>query len=75
MWVAYFGSFPPEAWGVPSQPLGMNYFDAEPVPGLYVVSAKFVSRYPISWLWTIPPTAIVGHALYVYDIPSSPKAP
>jgi hypothetical protein len=38
------------------------------------MSAKFVSRLPadpgvpIVWLRTVPPTEIVGHALYIYDI-------
>jgi hypothetical protein len=75
MWIAYFGSFPPEALGVPSQKLGLYYLDAKPGPGLYVFSAKYVSRYPLSWLRTISPTAIVGHALYVYDIPFEAIAP
>jgi hypothetical protein len=38
-----------------------------PAPGLYAVSAHYVARVPAEWLkW--PPAAIVGHALYVFDI-------
>jgi hypothetical protein len=77
MWVAWFGSFPPEAWGLPSQALSVNYIETNPVPapGLYVVSAQYVSRYTLSWLRTMAPTAIVGHALYVYDIPFEAVTP
>jgi Dolichyl-phosphate-mannose-protein mannosyltransferase len=77
MWLAWFGSFPPEAMGVPSQALSVYYIETTPVPapGLYVVSAQYVARYPMSWLRTIGPTAIVGHALYVYDIPFEAVTP
>jgi hypothetical protein len=45
----------------------------EPEPGLYVVSAHFVARAAAlnraaDWLQITKPTAIVGHAMYVYDI-------
>jgi len=77
MWLAWFGSFPPEAWGIPSQTLSLYYIESNPVPapGLYVVSAKYVSRYTLSWLRTTAPTAIVGHALYIYDIPFEAVTP
>ena len=77
MWLAYFGSFPPEAFGIPSQNLSVYYIETNPVPapGLYVVSAQYVARYPMSWLRTMAPTAIVGHALYVYDIPFEAVTP
>jgi hypothetical protein len=71
--LAYFGSFPPEPYGIVPDPIQNTDLVGGPVPGLYVISAKFVSRLPVSrspvpWLRTMPPTAIVGHALYVYDI-------
>jgi len=47
-----------------------------PEPGLYVISAHYVSRakaegVPSNWIQFTKPTAIVGHALYVYDIGST----
>jgi hypothetical protein len=65
--LTYFGNFPPELYGIVPD---ARQFDAAamPAPGLYVVSVKFVWRLPMAWLRTIRPVAIVGHALYVYDI-------
>jgi len=62
--LAYFGNFPPEFYGIVPE----TVYPGDPVPGLYVISAKWVSRAESSWPRTLPPTAIVGHALYVYDI-------
>jgi hypothetical protein len=55
-----------------------------PAPGLYVFSAHLVARVPVlaeklgseagQWLRRTPPTAIVGHSLYVYDIAQGPAA-
>jgi hypothetical protein len=61
--LAYFGSFPPAGYGLNAQPADLT---KAPAPGLYVVSAHFVARTPAEWLRH--PTAIVGHALYVYEI-------
>ena len=65
--LAYFGSFPPEKYGLLN-----TGFDprGEPAPGLYAVSAHFVARAAAegSWIGRTPPSAIVGHALYVYEI-------
>jgi len=72
MRLAYFGSFTPEPYGIVPEAVGDANFVRDPVPGLYVISAKFVSRAPASWIRTIPPIAIVGHALYVYDIQKKP---
>ncbi len=67
--LAYFGSFPPEAYGIVSQG---GVFDRIPAPGLYVISAKYIYRAsPVldpGWLIHATPRDIVGHALYVYDI-------
>ena len=77
--LGYHGSFPPEGYGVSNQKIGMPDLVGNPAPGLYVFSAHMVARIPTlaeklgsnagQWLRRIPPTAIVGHSLYVYDIP------
>jgi len=80
--LGYHGSFPPEGYGVTEQPIGMPDLAANRAPGLYVFSAHLVARVPAlaeklgsdagQWLRRTPPTAIVGHSLYVYDIPQGP---
>jgi hypothetical protein len=77
--LGYHGSFPPEGYGVAQEKIGMPDLVGDPEPGLYVFSAHLVARIPVlakklgsdagQWLRRIPPTAIVGHSLYVYDIP------
>jgi Dolichyl-phosphate-mannose-protein mannosyltransferase len=67
--MAYFGSFPPEGYGIAYHAVVGGEFE-DPAPGLYVISAKYVSRPLAVWVRTIPPAAIVGHALYIYDIGS-----
>jgi hypothetical protein len=72
--LATFTSFPPEAYGIHYQRLEGYELAVEPTPGLYVVSAHLVARIPAfprasDWLRRIQPIAIVGHSLYVYDIP------
>jgi len=81
----YHGSFPPEGYGVSQQKIGMPDLAADRAPGLYVFSAHLVARVPAlaqklgsdagQWLRHTPPTAIVGHSLYVYDIPPAPAQP
>jgi hypothetical protein len=61
-----FGSFPPEAYGFPVQEV--QSIPSKPTPGLWAVSAHTVARLPNTWLHTVAPTAIVGHAIYVYDV-------
>jgi len=61
--LAYFGSFNPRAYGLNAEPVELT---EHPVPGLYAVSAHFVARVPAEWLKH--PTAIIGHAIYVYDL-------
>jgi hypothetical protein len=76
MKLAYFGSFPPEYYGLRQEPIDLrNLLVATPPPGLYVISAHMLVRTLISaengadeWLRRMAPTAIVGHCLYVYDI-------
>lgn len=67
----YTGSFPPEPYGLVPEFVPAALMKRVPSPGLYVISAKYVSRLTDSWLTKIPPTMIVGHALYVYDIPAA----
>jgi len=77
--LGYYGSFPPEGYGVSHEKIGMPDLVGTPAPGLYVFSAHHVARIPAlagklgsdagQWLRRTPPTAIVGHSLYVYDIP------
>ena len=77
--LAYFGSFPPENYGLQYQKIGLGDLLPQPAPGLYAVSAHLVARYPAmadralpgagAWLRQTPPTAIVGHAIYIYDVP------
>ena len=64
---AYFGSFPPQDYGLLCTAFNP---DREPSPGLYAVSAHFVARATAggSWIGRTPPTAIVGHALYLYEV-------
>jgi hypothetical protein len=72
--IVWSGSFPPEPYGIITQTPMASDIEGNPTPGLYVISAKYVSRLNLSsfsWLRRVPPTAIVGHALYVYDIRGS----
>jgi hypothetical protein len=81
--LAYHGSFPPGSYGLSYKEIGMPEL-RNPPPGLYVFSAHVVARIPAlggkfgrgvgDWLRRTPPTAIVGHSLYVYDIPQGPAA-
>ena len=82
--LGYHGSFPPENYGLTYQKIGMPDLVGNPAPGLYVFSAHLVARVPVlaeklgseagQWLRRTPPTAIVGHSLYVYDIAQGPAA-
>ena len=81
--LGYHGSFPPGSYGLSYKEIGMPEL-RNPAPGLYVFSAHLVARIPAlaerlgsdagQWLRRTPPTAIVGHSLYVYDIPQGPAA-
>jgi hypothetical protein len=66
--MAYFGSFPPEGYGIASEPYVLREDDQLPAPGLYAISANRVARNGDAWPATTTPTAIVGHAIYIYDI-------
>ncbi|PWU04937.1 MAG: hypothetical protein C5B51_15865 [Terriglobia bacterium] len=65
--------FPPQAYGIPTQRIPFEDLMKHPSPGLYVVSASMVARLSAAtgiddWLHSTSPAAVVGHALYVYDI-------
>ncbi|HEV3333264.1 MAG TPA: glycosyltransferase family 39 protein [Bryobacteraceae bacterium] len=76
--LAYFGSFPPEAYGIVYEKIDVPQLMAAPTPGLYAVSAHLVARIPPlsekyrdgagAWLRRTLPVAIVGHCMYIYDI-------
>jgi len=81
--LAYFGSTRPERYGIDSRPIGLDDLVRPPAPGVYVLSSHFLARGigmlrqryldgPDNWLLHARPTAIVGHAYAVYDIPSAP---
>jgi hypothetical protein len=72
--LAYFGTYPPERYGLRYEALSVEELRREPPPGLLVVSAHMLARVPAlpgarQWLRQLQPAAIVGRALYVYDIP------
>jgi tetratricopeptide (TPR) repeat protein len=77
--LAYQGSFPPAGYGLAYEGVGFGELtqDSNPVPGgLYVVSAHLLARVLAnpgshSWMNRTPPVAIIGHTLYVYDVPKS----
>jgi hypothetical protein len=64
--LAYFGSFPPSAYGLNAVPLAPEQLERDPAAGIDVVSAHLVARAHAAWLRT--PTEILGHSMYVYRI-------
>ena len=83
---AYFGSFPPDAYGLPNDPNAVRELAASDhqAGGLYAVSAHWLARIPAlvahdspgrtHWLAQTQPTAIVGHSIYLYAAPQGPVA-
>jgi hypothetical protein len=68
----YFGSLPPDAYGLKYENRPAAELLRQPAPGLSVVSAHFVARLPAlgaPWVRRLQPKAIVGHAFYIYDMP------
>ena len=68
-----FGS-PAEAFGIHYTTADMDELTGTPPPGLYAVSAHLVARVPAhpgvnDWLRRTAPIAVVGHAIYLYEIP------
>lgn len=68
--LAYFGSFPPSAYGLNAEPISPEQLARGPAAGIYIVSAHFVARAQAAWLRT--PTEIVGHSMYVYRVGAAP---
>jgi Dolichyl-phosphate-mannose-protein mannosyltransferase/SEC-C motif len=76
--LSYFGSYAPESYGLKYQKVEPGELFGDPPPGLYAVSAQTVARIPAlgaeftprggAWLRSTPPTAIVGHAFYIYQV-------
>jgi hypothetical protein len=66
--LAGFGSFPPSAYGFPVEEVGYGQLPQQPGPGLWAASAHLVARSPGTWLQSTPPVAVVGHAIYVYEV-------
>lgn len=71
--VTDIAAFPPDQLGIRCERYDIDRVMQPPQPGLYVISAHYVARANASgiaenWLQFTHPTAIVGHALYVYDI-------
>ncbi len=75
--LAYFGSYPPDFFGLKYKNLLEEDLLRAPTPGLYVVSAHGLLRGRIrvklegiktaEWLKR-PPDAVIGHCMFVYDI-------
>ena len=65
---AYFGSFPPQNYGIDYTTPDPR---AEPSPGVYAVSAHYLPRLVSAgaWFGEREPAAVVGHAIYVYVVP------
>ena len=58
--------------GIPNRKVQPNDLAIEPQPSLYAVTAHMVARIPAypgasDWLRRMPPLAIAGHSLYIYD--------
>jgi hypothetical protein len=76
--LASFGPLPPAAYGIQADPVKPEDVASKPTSGLYVLTAHLVARLPAvgdqdqtgrwSWLRRVEPTAVVGHAMYVYDM-------
>jgi hypothetical protein len=80
---AYFGSVRPEHLGIEAVRVTVEDLQRGPSPGTYALSAHILARAigrlrarhgdgPDNWLLHLRPTAIVGHAYYIYDVPSAP---
>ncbi len=77
---AYFGSLPPEQYGIAWERIGTDDLRERPPAGRYVLSGHMLARTrallrlqhgdgPGNWIAGLRPMAIVGHAYYVYDLP------
>ena len=74
--LAYFGSVPPERYGIRAEPLDARELQRPPPPGRYVLSGHVYARLRGAlaargegWLLGQVPSAVIGHAYYVFDVP------
>jgi hypothetical protein len=77
--LAYFGTFPVAAYRLPVEAIDVSQLPVQPPPGIYSVSANYLARlsgvderglfFGDLWIFRARPVAIVGHCLYVFDIP------
>ena len=76
---AHFVVFPPAAYGIEAEKIDpLELVQNPPKAGLYVVSGHYVARLTSfsdsfhesagAWLPRTPPTAVIAHSLYVYDV-------
>lgn len=82
--VSAFGGFPPQGYGIACESFQPGDVAARPRAGLYVLTAHLVARLPAlgdrngtgawRWLRDTPPSAVVGHAMFVYDLPDEQAA-
>ena len=82
--LGYFGTIPPEAYGIHQIPMSNEDLLNGDSPGLYAVSAHIVASTPAvalqargsgaEWLRRRSPVAIVGHAYYIFDVPAGRPA-
>jgi hypothetical protein len=81
--LGYFGTGSPEADGVEFDRLSLLDIKRGLPPGLHAISTHLVARArgaltakygsaPANWLLHVEPTAVVGHAYYVYDLRAVP---
>jgi len=76
--LAYFGSFPPAAYDMPVEVVEDSQLAFQPGPGLYAISAHLLAHHNAlvehrlasgdEWTLRVPPTAIVDHCIYIYDL-------
>jgi hypothetical protein len=82
LYLATFVSVPPEYYGIRFTPPTL---EMPPEPGIHVLSSAWVATLPALrqdlhmrmpyWVPIAKPTAFVGHAFYVYDVPGTPAQP
>jgi hypothetical protein len=83
--LAYFGSMRPEDYGLAGVRIGVGDLLVPPPPGLHAVSAHYLARAigelsrrhgdgPGNWILRTRPTAVVGHAFYIFDVPGPPAS-
>jgi hypothetical protein len=82
LYLAAFASVPPEYYGIH---FNRPSLEEAPQPGLHVMSSQWVATLPALrrkqrtpmpyWIPMARPTAYVGHAYYIYDVPAAPASP